>query len=161
MNALLIAYVGVHIYLFIIYIFYSSKKHLLSTKNIIYIYTIYTLCMYVCVYIYTHTYIHIYLHTHIYIHIYIYTHTHTHYIYVYTKASLVAQKVKNLPAMQVIWVWSLGWEDPLENGMATDSHSSSRARRIPWLKSMKLHRTGHDWVTNTHTHTHVLSTMTG
>ena len=36
-------------------------------------------------------------------------------------ASLVAQKVKNLPAMQEIGVQSLGWEDPLEKGMATRS----------------------------------------
>ena len=34
-------------------------------------------------------------------------------------ASLVAQLVKNLPAMQKTWVWSLGWEDPLERGKAT------------------------------------------
>ena len=37
--------------------------------------------------------------------------------------------VKNLPAMQEIWVHSLGWEDPLEEGMAT--HSSILAWRIP------------------------------
>ena len=36
-------------------------------------------------------------------------------------ASLVAQMVKNLPTMQEIQVWSLGWEDPLEKGMATHS----------------------------------------
>ena len=36
-------------------------------------------------------------------------------------ASLVAQMVKNLPAMQKIWVQSLDWEDPLEKGMATHS----------------------------------------
>ena len=36
-------------------------------------------------------------------------------------ASLVAQMVKNSPAMQETWVWSLGWEDPLEEGMATHS----------------------------------------
>ena len=36
-------------------------------------------------------------------------------------ASLVAQMVKNLPAMWEIWVRSLGWEDPLEKGMATHS----------------------------------------
>ena len=36
-------------------------------------------------------------------------------------AFLVAQTVKNLPAMQEIWVWSLGWEDPLEKGMTTHS----------------------------------------
>ena len=45
-------------------------------------------------------------------------------------AFLVAQLVKNLPAMQEIWVWSLGWEDPLEKGKAT--HSSILAWRIPW-----------------------------
>jgi len=44
-------------------------------------------------------------------------------------ASLVAQLVKNLPAMQETWVPSLGWEDPLEEGMAT--HSSILAWRIP------------------------------
>ena len=44
-------------------------------------------------------------------------------------ASLVAQMVKNLPAMQVTWVQSLGWEDPLEKGKAT--HSSILAWRIP------------------------------
>ena len=36
-------------------------------------------------------------------------------------ASFVAQLVKNLPAMQVTWVQSLGWEDPLEKGKATHS----------------------------------------
>ena len=45
-------------------------------------------------------------------------------------ASLVAQIVKNLPAMQETWVHSLGWEDPLEMGKAT--HSSILAWRIPW-----------------------------
>ena len=44
-------------------------------------------------------------------------------------ASLVAQLVKNLPAMQESWVRSLGWEDSLEKGMAT--HSSILAWRIP------------------------------
>ena len=44
--------------------------------------------------------------------------------------SLVAQLVKNLPAMRETWVRSLGWEDPLENGKAT--HSSILACRIPW-----------------------------
>ena len=44
-------------------------------------------------------------------------------------ASLVARMVKNLPAMWETWVQSLGWEDPLETGMAT--HSSILARRIP------------------------------
>ena len=44
-------------------------------------------------------------------------------------ASLVAQTVKNLPAVQEMWVRSLGWEDILEEGMAT--HSSILAWRIP------------------------------
>ena len=49
----------------------------------------------------------------------------------YSWASLVAQLVKNPPAMQEIWVQSLGWEDPLEKGKAT--HSSILAWRIPWI----------------------------
>ena len=48
----------------------------------------------------------------------------------YSWASLVAQLVKNLPAIQETWTPSLGWEDPLEKGKAT--HSSILARRIPW-----------------------------
>ena len=48
----------------------------------------------------------------------------------YSQASLVAQLVKNPPAMQETWVWSLGWEDPLEKGMTT--HSSILPWRIPW-----------------------------
>ena len=48
----------------------------------------------------------------------------------YSWASLVAQLVKNPPAMQKTWVQSLGWEDPLEKGKAT--HSSILAWRIPW-----------------------------
>ena len=64
-------------------------------------------------------------------------------------ASLVAQRLKHLPAMQETWVWSLGWEDPLEKEMAT--HSSIFAWRIPWteepggLQSTGLQRVGHDW----------------
>ena len=46
----------------------------------------------------------------------------------YSWASLVAQLVKNLPAMWETWVQSLGWEDPLEKGKAT--HSSILAWRI-------------------------------
>ena len=46
-------------------------------------------------------------------------------------SSLVAQMVKNPPAMRETWVRSLGWEDPLEKGMAT--HSSILAWRIPWI----------------------------
>ena len=45
------------------------------------------------------------------------------------RASLVAQMVKNLPAVREAWVGSLGWEDPMEEGMAT--HSSILAWRIP------------------------------
>ena len=52
------------------------------------------------------------------------------YLIQYSWASLVAQLVKNLPAIQETWVRSLGWEDPLEKGMAT--HSSILAWRIPW-----------------------------
>ena len=46
--------------------------------------------------------------------------------------SVVAQTVKNLPAMQETWVRSLGQEDPLEKGMA--SHYSIFAWRIPWTE---------------------------
>ena len=45
-------------------------------------------------------------------------------------AYLVAQLVKNLPAMWDTWVQPLGWEDPLEMGMA--NHSSILAWRSPW-----------------------------
>ena len=61
---------------------------------------------------------------------------------------LVAQMVKNPPAMRETWVQSLGWGDPLEKGMAT--HSSILAWRIPWtgepggLQSMWSQRDGHD-----------------
>ena len=62
--------------------------------------------------------------------------------------------VKNLPAMQATWVRSLGWEDPLEKGMAT--HSIILAWRIPWTEEpggLQSQRVRHDWVTHTHTHT--------
>ena len=49
----------------------------------------------------------------------------------YSWVSLVAQLVKNPPAMQETWVQSLSWEDPLEKGKAT--HSSIVAWRIPWM----------------------------
>ena len=64
------------------------------------------------------------------------------------RASLVAPMVKNLPAVRETWVQSLGWEDPLEKGMAT--HSSILACRIPQteepgrLQSMGLQRVRHD-----------------
>ena len=63
------------------------------------------------------------------------------------RASLVAQKVKRLPAVWETWVQPLGPEDPLEKEMAT--HSSVLAWRIPGtgepggLPSMGLHRVGH------------------
>ena len=66
----------------------------------------------------------------------------------YSWVFLIAQMVKNLPAMQETWVQSLGWEDPLEEGMAT--HSSILDWRIPWteepgrLQSMGSQRVGHD-----------------
>ena len=59
--------------------------------------------------------------------------------------------VKNPPAKQEMWVWSIGQEDPLEKIMA--AHSSILAWEIPWteesdgLQSMGLQRVGHDWVT--------------
>ena len=64
-------------------------------------------------------------------------------------ASLVAQPVKNPPAMQEIWVRSLDWEDSLEKGMAT--LSNILAWRIPWteepggLQFMGLQRVGYEW----------------
>ena len=48
----------------------------------------------------------------------------------YTWASLVAQLVKNPPAMRETWVRSLGWKDALEKGKAT--HPSILTQRIPW-----------------------------
>ena len=64
------------------------------------------------------------------------------------EASLVAQMVKNLPAIWETWVLSLGWEDLLEEGMAT--HSSILTCRISWteepgrLQSVGLQRVGQD-----------------
>ena len=73
----------------------------------------------------------------------------------YDWAFLVAQMVKNLPAMQETWVWSLGLGDPL------DTHSSILAWRIPWteeepdgLQSTGSQRVGLDWATNTFAFTH-------
>ena len=58
-------------------------------------------------------------------------------------ASLVAQLVKNPPAMWETWVQSLGWEDPLEKGKAT--YSSILTWRIPQtVYSMRLQRVRHD-----------------
>ena len=66
----------------------------------------------------------------------------------FIRASLVAQTVKNLPAMQVTWVRSLSGEDPLEEGVAT--HSGILVWEIPWtekpggLQSMGSRRVRHD-----------------
>ena len=63
-------------------------------------------------------------------------------------SSLVAQRLKRLPAMQKTWVPSLGWEDPLEKEMAT--HFSILAWPIPWMEepggvqSTGSQRVGHD-----------------
>ena len=60
---------------------------------------------------------------------------------------------------QKTWIWSLGWEYPLEEEMAT--HSSILAWKIPWteepgsLQSIGSQRAGHDWVTE-HAHTYIL-----
>ena len=67
----------------------------------------------------------------------------------------MAQMVKNPPAVWETWVRSLGWEDPLEKGMAT--HYSIPAWRIPWteepgrLQSMGWQRVGHN-LANRHVH---------
>ena len=82
---------------------------------------------------------------------------HSYFIRIFPmccRASWVAQTVKNLPAMQETWVWSLGQEDPLEKDMAT--HSSILVWRIPQteepggLQSMGLQRVEHNWANNTH-----------
>ena len=68
----------------------------------------------------------------------------SHFSVISSKSTPVAQTVKNLPALQETWVWSLGWEDPPEKGMAT--HPSILGWRIPWteelvgLQSMGLQR---------------------
>ena len=65
------------------------------------------------------------------------------YVYKHPGASLIAQSVTNLPAVQETWVQFLGCEDPMEKEMAT--HSSLLAWRIPWIEepggqqSMGLH----------------------
>ena len=68
--------------------------------------------------------------------------------YAAQEASLVVQTLKHLPTMRETWVRSLGWEDPLEKEMATQS--STLAWKIPWmeepcrLQSMGSQRVGHD-----------------
>ena len=73
---------------------------------------------------------------------------------IYYRAFLVVQLVKNPPAMRETWVWSLGWEDPLEKGKAT--HSSILAWRSPWteepgrLQSMGLQSDMTQWLSFSH-----------
>ena len=64
--------------------------------------------------------------------------------YTHIWASLVAQMVKRLPAIQETRVQSLGWENPLEKEMAT--HSTTLAWKIPWTEEpgMGLQRVGHE-----------------
>ena len=65
--------------------------------------------------------------------------------FIFRGASLVAQMVKNLPALQKTWVWSLGQEDSLEEEMAT--HSSMLAWRISWTEAgglQSMQTVGHD-----------------
>ena len=82
--------------------------------------------------------------------------------YAHTQSLLVAQMVKNLPAVRETWIWSLGQEDPLEKGTAV--HSSVLAWRIPWieeparLQSMGLQRVGHGRGANTCSCTYTQST---
>ena len=56
------------------------------------------------------------------------------FTYLNAPASLVAQRLKHLPAMQETWVRTLGQEDPLEKEMAT--HSSTLAWKIPWMEEL-------------------------
>ena len=73
------------------------------------------------------------------------------------RPSLVAQLVKNLPAMWETWVQSLGWEDPLEKGKAI--HSSIRAWKIPWtVQSMGCKESD---TTELFSHTFYLKTRRG
>ena len=61
---------------------------------------------------------------------FVYTSKQYTYSLVIPESSLVAQLVKNLPAVQKTWVQFLGWEDPLKKRNAT--HSSILAWRLPW-----------------------------
>ena len=62
-------------------------------------------------------------------------------------ASLVAQLVKNLPAMLKTWIQSLAWEDPLEKGKVTHSSILSWREEPGGLQSMRSKRVRHDWLT--------------
>ena len=80
-------------------------------------------------------------------------------LYLYSLSLHCGSTVKNLPAMQEpleVRVWSLGWEDPLEESMAT--HSSILAWRIPWTEELgKLHSSVKEswiWLESPSTHKH-------
>ena len=76
-------------------------------------------------------------------------------------AAAVAQLVKNPPPIQKTPVQFLGWEEPLEEGMA--NHSNILSGRISWteepggLQSMRWQKVGHDWATKCSTDIHILS----
>ena len=77
-----------------------------------------------------------------------------------SQASLVAQTLRNLPAVQETQVRSLGCEDPLEKEMAT--HSSVLAWEIPWMEAQGVANRWtrlNDWHTHAHTHTHTRTTQ--
>ena len=68
----------------------------------------------------------------------------------YSWASLLAQTVRNPPAMRDTWVWFLGWEDPLKEGMATSNilaWRTPRAEEPGGLQSMRSQRVGLNWGT--------------
>ena len=78
------------------------------------------------------------------------------------EASLMAQTVKNLPAMQETWFWSLGQEDSLERGMAT--HSRILTWRIPWTDEparATAHGVAKIWTQLSHQHTRMVSVECG
>ena len=65
-----------------------------------------------------------------------------------TGASQVAQTVKTLPAMQETQVWSLGWEDPLEKEMATQSWLENSMDRGAWQATVHGATKGQTWLSN-------------
>ena len=80
-------------------------------------------------------------------------------------ASLMAQTLKNLPAMQETQVWFLGWGDPLEKGMA--NHSIILPWRIPWTEDPGGYSPWGckesdmtEWLTHTHTRTSIPNCLT-
>ena len=94
----------------------------------------------------------------IYMHIHVYTYINCLYTYIW--ASLVAQMVKCLPTMWETRVWSLDWEDLLEEEMATQS--STLSWKIPWTEEpspLGLQRVRHNWATSVsvslHLYTHI------